>query len=354
MELDTFDFILTTGDNAYDNGDYSEFQSKVFQVYENLFSRVPIYPTLGNHDYKTNSGAPYLDFFDLPQNAWRSSDVERYYSFDYANVHFVALDSNIPLDADDSAASDDMYDWLHADLGRTTQTWKIIAFHHAPYSTGPHGTDERALSRLVPILEKYGVDLVFNGHDHIYERSQPLHSGRTTTPDLGGIVYIVSGAGSAASYSCSSASWVAVSYCSKSYGLYARLNVNGNALTVEAVDENGQSKDTYVMNKVDTAVTDVSISGPTTGLSGGSYPFTATAGPIKATLPLTYVWQATGQSPITNTGGLANSVTFTWSTTATHVITITTMNSLGTISQSHHISIRPIASQVFIPILVKD
>ena len=247
MLRDTFSFILTTGDNAYKDGRYDQFDQNVFQIYGDIFKRYAIFPTLGNHDYHENDGAPYLDLFDLPDNAWRPADIERYYSFDYGNAHFVGLDSNTPLDEADSTASDDMLDWLRNDLSQTTQRWKIVAFHHAAYSTGKHGSDSRVQSMLVPIFEEYGVNLVLNGHDHIYQRSKPLRGGQVTTVEEGGIVYIVSGAGNKASYACEEAEWSAVEYCSEPYGLYSRISVNEDSLLLEAIDEEGTAKDSYAI-----------------------------------------------------------------------------------------------------------
>jgi 3',5'-cyclic AMP phosphodiesterase CpdA len=249
MARDSFRFLVTTGDNAYDAGRYSEFDTKVFQIYGDVFSKAAVFPTLGNHDYATSSGAPYLDLFSLPRNAWRASDHERYYSFDYGNLHVVALDTNAPLNVSDSAASDDMLDWLRDDLRRTTQPWVVAVVHHAPYSTGSHGSDSRVLSTLVPIFEQYNVDLVLSGHDHIYQRSKPLRGGQVSTVAQGGIVYVVSGAGSAANYGCGSASWVQVSYCGKSYGIYNRIHVNGTQMTVEALDDSGAIRDSFTLNQ---------------------------------------------------------------------------------------------------------
>jgi 3',5'-cyclic AMP phosphodiesterase CpdA len=160
-------------------------------------------------------------------------------------VHIAVVDSDAPLDVTDSAATDDMLDWLRADLAQTQQPWKIVAHHHPAYSTSQPGSDSRVQSKLVPIYEAYGVNLVLTGHRHNYERTLPLRGGQVTTTAAGGIVYVVSGAGAAADGSCGTASWVAVSYCSQNYGLYSRISVNGNALTVEAVDAKGVVKDRY-------------------------------------------------------------------------------------------------------------
>ena len=125
---------------------------------------------------------PYYEAHVLPTGGEAggvSSGTEAYYSFDYANVHFIVLDSMDSSRAPGSA----MLTWLQADLSGTTQEWVIVYFHHPPYTKGSHDSDSAADSggRLVamrenvlPILEAGGVDLVLGGHSHIYERSYPL------------------------------------------------------------------------------------------------------------------------------------------------------------------------------------
>jgi len=355
MLLDSFNFILTTGDNAYFDGSYTNFSSNVFGVYQNLFSKVGLFPTLGNHDYHTDSGGPYLDIFELPQNAWRVSDHERYYSFDYGNVHFVALDSNDPLLVDDAAANDDMFDWLRNDLNQTTQPWKIVAFHHPAYSTGWHGSEADVQTKLVPIFEQYGVDVVFAGHDHIYQRSYPLKSGQVTTTAEGGVVYIVSGAGSQANYPCSdSAYWLATSYCATGYGIYSRITVNNDTLYAEAIDENGAILDSYTIKKYfDAPVTGVGISGPAAGLVGVGTSLIANTTPITATPPITYMWQATGQLSQTTVGYLSSNVIFTWPQTGTETITVTTINGWGIATDTYTIAIKPVTARIYLPLLTK-
>ncbi|MBK9715233.1 MAG: metallophosphoesterase family protein [Kouleothrix sp.] len=249
MARDAFDFILTTGDNAYPEASYGDFDTTIFQVYRDVLVRAPIFPTMGNREYRTSGGAPYLDLFELPAVAWRPADQERYYSFDYGSAHIVALDSNAPLDVDDAAAPDDMLDWLRADLAQTKQPWKIVALHHPAYSTGGHGSDSRVRSKLVPIFEAYGVSLVLSGHDHTYQRSLPLRGGQITTTEQGGVVYIVSGAGESASMACGGAEWLAFARCSQPYGLYSRIAVDGGGMTVEAVNETGAVEDQYTFTR---------------------------------------------------------------------------------------------------------
>jgi hypothetical protein len=93
----------------------------------------------------------------------------------------------------------------------------------------------------------------------------------------------------------------------------------------------------------------VVISGPTTGVVHTGYVFTATMSPITATLPITYVWQATEQSPATHTSGLSDNVTFTWSTPGTQAITVTATNAGGMVTGTHVITIR---RRLYLPLVL--
>jgi hypothetical protein len=173
----------------------------------------------------------------------------RYYSFDYGNAHFCVVDSNKLVLAREEATSDTMLAWLDEDLGQTRQKWVVVSCHHPPYNAGPHGSEERVRTELVPILETHGVDLVLSGHQHNYQRSAPLRGGQVTTSDRGGITYVVSGAGAMARHRCGDADWLAHSICSASYGLYSRITVSGGRLTIEAVDDEGQVRDRHTIVK---------------------------------------------------------------------------------------------------------
>jgi 3',5'-cyclic AMP phosphodiesterase CpdA len=110
------------------------------------------------------------------------SGTEAYYSFDYANVHFVVLDSH----ESPRSVGGAMLDWLEADLAATAQDWIIAYWHHPPYTKGSHDSDDESQliqmrENALPILEEYGVDLVLAGHSHIYERSY-LVGGAYDTP----------------------------------------------------------------------------------------------------------------------------------------------------------------------------
>jgi hypothetical protein len=180
------------GDNAYDSGTDAQYQAAVFNMYPTLLRNTPLWPTRGNHDV-LYSGAnnDYYELFTLPKSAeigGIASGTEAYYSFDYANTHFVCLDS----EGSDRSVGGPMAVWLRADLAATPRDWVIAYWHHPPYSKGSHDSDNDLDSggrmgdmrrNILPILDSAGVDLVLTGHSHSYERSKLIdgHYGVSTT-----------------------------------------------------------------------------------------------------------------------------------------------------------------------------
>ena len=179
------------GDNAYENGTDSEFQAAVFDMYPTILRQSVLWPALGNHDTAQSSNPPaslpYFAMFTLPTNAeagGMASGTEKYYSFDYGNIHFICLDSM----TSDRSASGPMATWLRADLASSTRQWTIAFWHHPPYSKGSHDSDTDPIlaemrQNFLPILEDAGVDLVLSGHSHSYERSYLIdgHYGVSST-----------------------------------------------------------------------------------------------------------------------------------------------------------------------------
>lgn len=220
---ETADLFLLLGDNAYVEGSDKQWQIGFFDIYPDVMNKAAVWPTIGNHemgaafidvnggiigggastsadhmtyddldDTTPDSGMPYLDIFSLPARGEAGgvpSGSEQYYSFDYANVHIVSLDSQVT--ARDPVLRDTMREWLIMDLAANLQDWTIVIFHHPPYSKSSHDSDTEAASRLsidLPMLdmrreftsvfEEHGVDLVYGGHSHAYERSWYLHGHR--------------------------------------------------------------------------------------------------------------------------------------------------------------------------------
>jgi hypothetical protein len=162
--------LVEDGLNPDDWAIFNEIVSELVEVAE-------FYPALGNHEKNSRL---FFDNFDLPNN-------ERWYSVEIDDIHFIVLDSN-----SDSSEGSEQYEWLEADLQNISDKIKFVmaVFHHPPFSSGPHIEDEKGLRRtIVPLFEEYGVDIVFNGHDHVYERS--LYND---------VYYIVTGGGGASLY----------------------------------------------------------------------------------------------------------------------------------------------------------
>jgi len=243
MAARSADLILHTGDLAT-TGTQAQLDAQFFAVYRDLLGRTPVYPVPGNHDYVTGRLRPYLDSFYLPGDPLVASGsspeelAERAYSFDWGNAHFVALDTNLSY-----ASGSPQYTWLARDLAGTRQLWKFVFFHHPPYSSGSHGSDLNVRRTLPPLFEKYGVDLVFAGHDHLYERSVPLAGGK---PTARGVVYVVTGGGGAALYPAGRSSFTAYS---RSVYHFTRIEVHDCTLTLQAIGQDGAVFDTLVLDK---------------------------------------------------------------------------------------------------------
>jgi hypothetical protein len=191
------DLWLMLGDNAYPSGTDAQYQAAVFDVYPRELRTTVLWPTFGNHDalsaFSATQSGPYYDIFTMPTEAEAGglrSGTEAYYAFDWANIHFICLDSH----ESDRSPGGAMLTWLRADLEMVTTLaegrpdWIIAFWHHPPYSKGSHDSDveDRLVQmrqNVLPILEEFGVDLVLAGHSHAYERSMLLdgHYGLSTT-----------------------------------------------------------------------------------------------------------------------------------------------------------------------------
>lgn len=194
--------VIANGDLAYQMATYASIDANYYGVYRQMMAQVPFFASLGNHEYYTDNASPMLLGRVTPTAGVPASDAGRYYSFDWGNAHFVALDSNAPLD-DAIAGTGSMLTWLDQDLQSTGQFWRIVFFHHPGYATGEHQDEPPAgevRQAIVPILEKHGVQLVLNGHEHTYQRTHELLEGKAVAPNSGGIVYLTSGGGGAGPY----------------------------------------------------------------------------------------------------------------------------------------------------------
>ena len=238
-------FVIHVGDFAGELGGYEEslWREHFFEDYEDLMSRIPLIPILGNHEYQgaimvffsIPDRAPlFHDYFTLPNN-------ERWFSFDWANCHFIALDSNIPKDLRDG----EQYGWLVQELEKSTDgiddpDWIFVCWHEPAFSSGAGqfdlmGRDLR--ERYAPLMESYGVDIVFYGHDHFYERSY-----------RDGVYYILTGGGGAAPHPIFPDINPYSQLVVDAYQ-YMRVTVNGLLLQVESVDPMMTVLDSFTLEK---------------------------------------------------------------------------------------------------------
>lgn len=151
-----YDFVLMLGDNMYGRQEPRDFSEKFEKPYADLLKAgVQFYATLGNHDKPENR--TYAGF---------NMDGRRYYTFVRANVRFFVFDSN-ELDPQQLR-------WIEEALTQSQDAWKICYFHHPLYSNGGrHGPDVELRVALEPLMIKSGVNVVFSGHEHVYERLKP-------------------------------------------------------------------------------------------------------------------------------------------------------------------------------------
>ena len=182
------DFIITTGDNNYPDGESETIDEHVGQFFHEFITPYQgsygegshenrFFPSLGNHDWHSPGAEPYLDYFTLPGN-------ERYYDFERGPVHFFVLDSD-SREPDGVGRSSQQAAWLQSHLAASTSPWKIVYFHHAPYSSGMHGP----VDWMQWPFADWGADVVLSGHDHTYERIS-----------RDGIQYFVNGLGGMSKY----------------------------------------------------------------------------------------------------------------------------------------------------------
>ena len=171
-ELETgseYEALVLLGDNVYPNGDPGELRRTVFDPFADVLDGgTRLLAVLGNHDVKDGNGDAHAAAIGMP-NRWYATAID--------DVLVVSLDSTRPDDPEQLA-------WLEATLDANDATWIIATMHHPPYSAGYHGSSVEVREAFCPLFERYGVQLVLAGHDHDYQRSQPI----------GGVTYVVSGA----------------------------------------------------------------------------------------------------------------------------------------------------------------
>ncbi len=221
-----FTFVLMLGDNIYGGHSPADLDRKFAQPYKPLTdSQVKFYASLGNHD---NPAERFYEPFNM--------GGKRYYDFKKGNVEFFALDSTYmdPV----------QLDWLKQELKSSSAAWKICYFHHPLYSDGKyHGPDLDLRHRIEPIFEQYAVDVVFTGHEHVYERIKPQN----------GIYYFILGnAGELRPKGLKFADEAAKGYDSDR--CFAMFEITGDQMYFAVISRTGQVIDSGILPRTNKGV----------------------------------------------------------------------------------------------------
>ena len=170
------DFIITTGDNNYPNGEASTIDTNIGQFFhEFIYPYLGIYgagassnrfwPCTGNHHcpFGVSYLQPYLDYFTLPGN-------ERYYSHRHGPIELFAVVSD-QQEPDGATNTSKQALWLSNALASSTAPWRVVYFHESPYSSGlPHGSYSHQADNMLWPFTEWGATAIYAGHNHLYER----------------------------------------------------------------------------------------------------------------------------------------------------------------------------------------
>jgi acid phosphatase type 7 len=223
-------FVVHLGD-VVDNGpDKNEWLYELFGPCRNLFARVAVFPAIGNHEKNHDY---YYRYFALPA-------PEYYYRYRYGNADFFSIDTNKNVDA-----GSEQYDWLDRELGRSDAAWKFVYHHHPAYSSDENdwgdtwkgaksSQGDPNVRRLVPLYEKHHVDMVFNGHIHLYERTWPLRAGKVDRKN--GVIYVTSGGGGGGLENFAPVPTWFKAECRSDFH-FCHISIQGRRLSLRAIDQ---------------------------------------------------------------------------------------------------------------------
>ena len=179
-------FIMSSGDQV-DKGTNFKQWNWLFNCASDNLMDTAFMPTAGNHE---KSGSALTDNFILPNLPVQDKDNGVYYSFDYNNAHFIVLNTN-DLN-DDGTLTEDQLAWLKADAASSNADWNIVSIHKGVYSNGNH-VDDKDVSglrgQLATLMPELGIDLVLEGHDHVYLRTDAMSNNEVVKPQTANVTH---------------------------------------------------------------------------------------------------------------------------------------------------------------------
>ncbi len=264
------DLIIHSGDMV-DEGSNVNYWRYFFGCSDVLRS-VPVMAVSGNHEEKGDYAL--VDNFVLPDSKEQDTVNGYYYSFDYNNVHFIMLNTN---DSDKNGLSSEQLGWLKTDANKSNAKWKIVVLHKATYSNGSHFDDsevEGMRAQFSSLMPELGIDMVFQGHDHVYLRTDAMNKNEvadvqikdttynstvySTKVDPDGTVYAITGASGCKNYQAKSNSQTdelfprAEKIVNADSPVFAGVRIVGNTLYYDAYtvkDGTAQKIDSFAIEK---------------------------------------------------------------------------------------------------------
>lgn len=247
------DFVMILGDVVYSPYDATSYDNKFFAAYAALLPQVPFYALLGNHDYEFDRAQPFFEVFSLPRNGPGGLAPESSYWLERAGVQLIVHDSNQSV----ATLRQQSLPWQLA-LARQPATFRLVFQHHPLFASGPsagEASTEPLRELLAPFYSANGVDVVFNGHDHFYERTRPI----------GGVSYVTSGAGGAELYARAVLNPFTSVFVNDRHG-YTHVEVSGRTLRLRQMDTTGSRYDTLELTKP------VTVADPLLSVAAGGVP----------------------------------------------------------------------------------
>jgi hypothetical protein len=228
--------VMIVGDVNQPPASDAAYDSRFFAPYRTLLPAIPFYAALGNHDYEVEAGKALLDVFTLPRNGPAGLVPESSYWLERAGVQMIVHDTNQTT----STLRAQSVPW-HTETTRRPATFRLVFHHHTMYSSGPNYSrpPTGALRTLLaPLYTATGVDVVFNGHDHLYERTRPI----------GGVIYVTTGAGGADLYPRYHTHAFTAAFFNERHS-YTYVEVRGRTLLLRQTDADGLGIDALALTK---------------------------------------------------------------------------------------------------------
>lgn len=210
-------FVLLTGDLT-DDGDLEQLWQWFLGVPKTEFANVPFAPIIGNHEIEDYPNNNFYNHFNLPKDVGTGTEDGSVYAFEYGDALFMQINTQYegrvnPYKADAQFTA--QLEWMRNQVAKTDKKWKFVSMHKGPYSSGDNASAESSRVKfyrkyLIPVFDELGVDMVFEGHDHMYMRSYQMLNdvpiknvtidGQGNVLDPKGTVYLMGNSGASKFY----------------------------------------------------------------------------------------------------------------------------------------------------------